>query len=98
MDGSDENIVSTDVAMKNSSFIQNSAMSWVSKFWLCAFVVTGTPVRKERWWGCERVLCVHQDGSDGREKVEARGLAGAKRGVASRGNTKRYKVNKIRGE
>ena len=25
---------------------------------------------------------MHQDGSDDREKVEARGLAGAKRGVA----------------
>ena len=32
---------------------------------------------------------MHQDGSDGREKVEARGLAGAKRGVANRGEARR---------
>ena len=56
---------------------------------------------------------MHQDGSDDREKVEARGLAGAKRGVAirnearryearrgdtKRGDTKRYEANTIRGE
>ena len=76
-------------------------------------VMTVTPVSKERWSGCESVLCVRQDGSDDREKVEARDLAGAKRGVASRGeawryearrgdtrrgDTKRYEANTIRGE
>ncbi len=59
-------------------------------------VMTVNPMRKERWSGCEGVLCVHRDGSDVRGKVAARGLAGARRGVTSRGVAWRYKAKRLK--